>query len=83
MPSDTSPLFRSIRRWLMVIAFLLGIGVITLAHTAYVLTITRTTYVQSLVFSIAGVIAGAVAVIAGLKLLGDFSTTEIDDQSTT
>ena len=73
MPSDTDALLRSVRRWLLVIAFLLGIGVIVLANIGYLLTLTRLTFIHSLVFSGAGVVGGGVALISGLKSLGSYS----------
>ena len=80
MPSDIDALLRSVRRWLLAIAFLLGIGVIALANMGYLLTFP--TFLYSLVFSIAGVIGGVVALIAGLKLLGSYSPSEDGGQST-
>lgn len=76
MPSETDELLRQIRWWLLVIAFLLGVGVLTLAHTGYLLTVTSLLYWQSLVFSLAGVTSGAVALVAGLKILGSLSSTD-------
>ncbi|MFC7133013.1 MULTISPECIES: hypothetical protein [Salinibaculum] len=74
MPSETDELLQQIRRWLLVIAFLLGVGIVTLAHTGYVLTVTSLLYWQSLVFSAAGVVGGIVALTAGIQLLRSFST---------
>lgn len=82
MSSETTFLLRSIRRWLLVGVFLLGIGVLTLAHTGYILTGTRILYWQSLVFSIAGLLGGVVAGVAGLKLLGSYSSSGPDEETT-
>ncbi|MFC4447518.1 hypothetical protein [Halorussus aquaticus] len=82
MPSETIVLLRSIRRWLLVGVFLLGVGVLTLAHTGYILTNTEILYWQRLVFSIAGVLGGVVAGVAGVKLLGKRPTSAPDEQAT-
>lgn len=82
MPSDTNALLRSIRRWLLVIVFLLGIGLLTLAHIGYVQNVTRLLYWQSLVFSVAGMLGGVVAFIASIKILGGYSHSEPDGRST-
>lgn len=76
MPSDPDALLRQIHRWLLVIAFLLGVGVITLAHTGYVLTVTSLLHWQSLVFSVAGVSGGVIALVAAIKVLGSFLSSE-------
>jgi len=67
---------RQIRRWLLAIALLLGVGIVTLAHTGYILTVTSLLYWQSLVFSVAGVIGGVIALVAGIKLLRSFFSPE-------
>jgi len=82
MLSETTALLRSIRQWLLVIAFLLGIGVLTLAHIGYVRNATRILFWQSLVFSVAGVLGGLVATIAGIKLLGSHSPSSPDGHPT-
>ena len=82
MSSETDALLRQIRRWLLVVAFLLGVGTLTLAHTGYILTATDILYWQSLVFSVASVIGGGVALVAGLKILGSFPSTESERHST-
>jgi Na+-transporting NADH:ubiquinone oxidoreductase subunit NqrB len=76
MSSDTDALLRQIRRWLLVIAFLLGVGILTVAHTGYILTVTSLLYWQRLVFSAAGVIGGVIAFIAGIKILGSLVSPE-------
>ena len=82
MPSETNALLHSIRYWLLVIAFLLGIGILTLAHIGYVQNTTRLLYWQSLVFSVAGVLGGVVALIAGTKILASYSRSGPDGRST-
>lgn len=82
MPSETTALLRSIRQWLVVGVFLLGIGILTLAHTGWLLTATRILYWQSLVFSIAGVLGALVAGLAGVTLLSNRSAADFDDQPT-
>lgn len=82
MPSETTALLRSIRQWLLAGVFLLGIGVLTLAHTGWLLTATRILYWQSLVFSIAGVLGGTVAGVAGVKILTNRSVSVSEEQPT-
>ncbi|SIR32691.1 hypothetical protein SAMN05421858_2266 [Haladaptatus litoreus] len=82
MPSETTTLLRSIRQWLLVAVFLLGIGVITSTHIGYVQNSVQILYWQSLVFSIAGVLGGVVAAVAGLKILGSFSQSTSGGQQT-
>jgi hypothetical protein len=74
MPSDTGAMLRSIRRWLLVAVFLLGVGVVTLADAGYVVS----GYQDGLVFAVAGVSGGFVALVAGVKLLGSFTTRGTD-----
>jgi len=74
MPSETTTLLRSIRHWLLLIVFLLGIGVLTLATIGYVQNATGILLWQSRVFSVTGVLGGLIAAIAGIKLLGSYST---------
>jgi len=74
MPSESDMLLQQIRRWLLVIALLLGVGIVTLAHTGYLLTVTSLLYWQSLVFSATGVIGGVIILTAGVQLLRSFST---------
>jgi hypothetical protein len=83
MSSDTNPLLRSIHRWLLVIAFLLGVGIITIAHIGYVQNATHILYWQSLVFSVAGVLGGVVALVAGLMILRSYSSAEDIGRSAT
>jgi len=82
MPSETTALLHSIRHWLLVVVFLLGIGVLTLAHIGYVQNVTRMLFWQSLVFSVAGVLGGLIAAIAGIKLLGNYSPSSPDGHPT-
>ena len=82
MPSETTTLLRSIRQWLLVIVFLLGIGVLTLAHIGYIQNATRILFWHSLVFSVAGVLGGLIAAIASLKLLGSHSPSSPDGHPT-
>lgn len=82
MPSKTTALLRSIRQWLLVIVFLFGIGILTLAHIGYVQNATRILFWQSLVFSVTGVLGGLIAAIAGIKLLGSYSPSSLDEHPT-
>lgn len=66
MPSDSDTLLRSIRRWLLIAVFLLGVGVITLADIAYVVS----NYEGGELSAAVGVIGGSIAVVAGVKILG-------------
>jgi hypothetical protein len=68
MPSNSDALLRSVRRWLLVAVFLLGIGVIGIADIAFSVS----DYGNSPIPAAIGVPAGLVALIAGLKTLGTF-----------
>lgn len=81
MSSETTALLRSIRQWIRVGVFLLGIGVLILAHTGYILALSGVYWVN-LVFSIAGVLGGIVAGIAGLKILSSYSFSGFGSQPT-
>lgn len=71
MPSDSDAILQSIRRWLLVAVFLLGLGVIALADISY----TVSDYGGGPIPAAVGVTAGALALVAGLKALGTFSAT--------
>lgn len=75
MPSDTTALLRSIRRWVVAAVFLLGVGVVTLADTGYVVS----GYRDGPIFAAAGVAGGAVALVAGARLLGSLTSRAVDD----
>ncbi|MFC7018158.1 MULTISPECIES: hypothetical protein [Haloarcula] len=69
MPSDTAgnaPL-RAVRRWLRVIAFALGIGLVALAEIGHV----TAGYHSGLLFAVTGVAGGVVALAAAVTLLAD------------
>jgi len=72
MPSNTNKILRSIRRWLLVVVFLLGVSVIALADIAYIVS----DYSGGSISAAIGVVGGAVALVAGLRALGTFSTSE-------
>lgn len=65
MPTETTELLGSIRRWLLAIAFLLGVGVATLAEIAFV----SPGHEGEVVFVTAGVFGVLVALGAGIQLL--------------
>lgn len=69
MPSDPDPesRSRSIRRWLQVIAFALGIGLVTLADIGYAVT----GYQDDVLFATTGVAGGVVALAATVTLVVD------------
>ncbi|WP_336337547.1 hypothetical protein [Haloarcula brevis] len=69
MPSETDAesRSRSIRRWLQVIAFTLGIGLVTLADIGYVVT----GYQEDVLFTVTGVAGGLVALAAAVTLVVD------------
>ncbi len=68
MPSNSDALLPSVRRWLLVAVFLLGIGVIGIADIAY----TVSDYGNSPLPVAIGVTGGLVALIPGLRTLGTF-----------
>jgi hypothetical protein len=63
MSSETISLLRSIRRWTIAIAFLLGIGVVAVADLGYILT----GYQDELLWAITGVAGGVVALAAAVQ----------------
>lgn len=65
-PSSTDALLCSIRRWLSVIAFLVGRGVVALAATGYEVTGAQ----EGALFAAVGVSGGVVALLAGLTCSG-------------
>ncbi|MFC7026611.1 hypothetical protein ACFQJ5_01755 [Halomicroarcula sp. GCM10025324] len=69
MPSDTDgeAVYRSLRRWLRVIAFALGIGLVAVADIGNVVT----NYQDNLLFAVTGVAGGVVALTAAVTLLLD------------
>lgn len=74
MPSSTDALLRSIRRWMLIITFLLGLGVVALAQTGYLVTGAR----EGTLFAAVGVSGGVVALLAVLGLLWGFATLPAD-----
>jgi di/tricarboxylate transporter len=66
MPSDSDTLLRSIRRWVLIAVFLLGIVVVTLADIAY----TVSNYEGGELSAAVGVIGGSIALVAGVMILG-------------
>ncbi|QIO25083.1 hypothetical protein [Haloarcula sp. JP-L23] len=76
MPSDSTVVLRSIRRWVLAAVVLLGVGLMVLADTGYILS----GYVDGAIFGAAGVIGGVVALGSGLKLLGSLANLfDVDD----
>lgn len=71
MPSSTDAVLRSIRRWILSIAFLLGLGVVALAATGYDLTGAK----EGTLFAVVGVSGGVVAALAILGLLWGLATS--------
>jgi len=74
MPSSTVAVLRSIRRWMLIIAFLLGLGVIALAATGYNVTGAQ----EGALFAVVGVAGGVVALIAILALFWGLITLSTD-----
>jgi len=72
MSSNSDALVRSLRRWLLVAVFLLGVSVIALADIAY----TVSGYSSGPIPAVIGVIGGLIALIAGIRALGTLSATE-------
>lgn len=75
MSASTNALLRSIRRWLLVVAFLLGVGVIALADMGYI----TSGYEDGPIFALVGVAGGTVALAAGLKVLDSFVPAPSDE----
>jgi len=74
MPSSTVAVLRSIRRWMLAIAFLVGLGVIALAATGYDVTGAQ----EGTLFAIVGVSGGVVALLAVLALFWGSITSTTD-----
>jgi hypothetical protein len=85
VPSETDPqsVSRSIQRWLRVVAFALGVGLVALAEIGHV----TAGYHDGLLFATTGVAGGAVALAAAVTLLVDLlpesSAPDPDDASPT
>lgn len=60
MPSETTVLLRSIRRWLLATAFLLGVTLTTIAYAGYLIS----GYHGELVFGLSTVTGVSIAVFA-------------------
>ena len=65
MPSETEYLLRSIRRWLKVAVFLLGVMLVALSNVGY----TATGYESGALYAATGLVGGVVAVAAVLSAL--------------
>lgn len=74
MPSSTVAVLRSIRRWILMIAFLLGLGVIALAATGYEVTGAQ----EGTLFAVVGVSGGVVALLAVLALFWGLTISSTD-----
>jgi hypothetical protein len=72
MPSNSDALLRSVRRWLLIAVFLLGVSVIALADIAYNVS----GYSSGPIPAVIGVTGGLIALIAGVRTLGTLSATE-------
>ena len=72
MPSSSDAVLRSVRRWLLVGVFLLGVGIIALADIAY----TVSGYGSGPIPAAVGVTGGVIALIAGVKALGTLSADQ-------
>lgn len=72
MSSNSNALLQSIRRWLLVAVFLLGICVVLLADTGYMVS----GYQDGLIFAVGGLSGGTLALIAGIRALATILTSE-------
>lgn len=72
MSSNSDALVRSVRRWLLVAVFLLGLSVVALADIAY----TVSGFSSGPIPAVVGVTGGLIALIAGIRAFGTLSTTE-------
>lgn len=70
--SNSDALLRSMRRWVLIAVFLLGVAVILLADVAYLVS----NYEAGGISATAGVIGGTISLIAGVKVLGSLLPTE-------
>lgn len=78
MPAESTEIQRSIRRWLRVVAFTLGVGLVGLANIGYLVA----SYQEGLFFAITGLAGAVVALVAGLKIIGDLfpASSKRDDR---
>jgi uncharacterized membrane protein len=67
MPSETNALLRSIRRWLLILVFLLGVGLVVLAVVGDAVT----GYSSGFIFGIAGFLGGGISLVVGLMAFFD------------
>lgn len=65
MPSETTNLLRSIRRWLLATTFLLGVILTTVARAGYVIS----GYEGEIIFGLATVIGVTIAIFAAASWL--------------
>ncbi|MFH5799019.1 hypothetical protein [Haladaptatus sp. CMAA 1911] len=66
MSSETNALLRSIRRWLLILVFLFGVGLVVLAIVGDAVTGS-----SGFVFGIAGFLGGGISLVAGLMAVFD------------
>ncbi|MBB6090880.1 hypothetical protein HNR49_002266 [Halobacterium salinarum] len=69
MPSEKAVLLRSIRRWLLLSTFLLGIGVVGIAKMGYFVT----DFQNQQLWRIARVLSWSVTLAAGIRFIGTFT----------
>jgi len=79
MPSETTVFLRSIRRWVLLSTFLLGVGVVTVADMGYILS----NYQDEVVWAIAGVAGGLVALAAGIQFVRTYFPDPVDNRPST
>jgi hypothetical protein len=79
MPSETTVLLRSIRRWVLLSTFLLGVGVVTVADMGYILS----NYQDEVVWAIAGFAGGLVALAAGIQFVRTYLPDATDTRPST
>lgn len=65
MPSETTVLLRSIRRWLLLITFLLGVTLTTVARAGYLVS----GYEGEMIFGLATAIGVTIAIAAATSWL--------------
>ncbi|WP_435101675.1 hypothetical protein [Halarchaeum sp. P4] len=65
MPSETTVLLRSIRRWLLVSTFLLGVGIVAVVDIGNILT----NYQDKAMWGGVGIAGAVVALAAGVQFV--------------
>jgi len=76
MPSETTALLRSLRRWMLLGTFLLGVGVVAISNMGYVLT----NHQDAGLWVYAGAAGGFVSLAACIQFVRTFLPGSADNR---